>query len=63
MAPQVPITGGVSMIKVGDYIRHSRLGIVRVTAVYSAGTIDVINRDGNEFRVTGLSLATQEVSA
>ena len=43
-------------IKVGDYIRHPRLGIVRVTAIYSAGTIDVINREGNEFRITGLSL-------
>jgi len=50
-------------LKVGDYIRHSRLGIVRVIAVYSAGTIDVINRDGNEFRITGLSLASPEVSA
>lgn len=43
-------------IKVGDYFRYPRLGLVRVTAVYSAGTIDVINKDGNEFRITGLSL-------
>lgn len=50
-------------IKVGDYIRYPRLGLVRVTAVYSAGTIDVINRDGNEFRITGLPLTAQEVSA
>ena len=43
-------------LKVGDYIRYPRLVLVRVTVIYPAGTIDVINKDGNEFRITGLSL-------